>query len=128
MKEEDYTRGMNYIQRIKEIMKRTGETIAESELYRREGEFLLLKDNQQQEAENAFLKAIEIAKGQSAKWFELLAAKSLTRLWKSQGKIEEAHDLLHKIYSWFSEGFDLIDMLEAKEILEELSTMRKVDN
>ena len=56
----------------------------------------------------------------SAKWFELLAAKSLTRLCQSQGKITEAYNLLHGVYSWFTEGFDTTDMVEAKELLGEL--------
>ena len=57
-----------------------------------------------------------------SKWFELKAANSLARLWQSQGKIPEAYHLLHGVYSWFTEGFDTIDMRESKELLEELNT------
>jgi hypothetical protein len=73
------------------------------------------------EAEECFLKAIEIACKQQAKSLELRAVMSLSRLWQSQGKKEEAHRMLAKIYGWFTEGFDTKDLQEAKALLEELS-------
>jgi len=74
----------------------------------------------EQEVEGYFLKAIEIAQRQQAKSLELRATTSLVRLWKSQGKQKEAHELLAEIYSWFTEGFDTKDLQEAKELLDEL--------
>jgi predicted ATPase len=73
------------------------------------------------EAEACFHKAIEIARRQGAKSLELRAVMSLVRLWKEQGKKEEARQRLAEIYSWFTEGFDTADLQEAKALLEELS-------
>jgi predicted ATPase len=73
------------------------------------------------EAEACFLKAIEIARRQSAKSLELRAVVSLSRLWQSQGKKDEAWQMLAGIYDWFTEGFDTKDLQEAKALLEELS-------
>ncbi|MBI3249931.1 MAG: zinc ribbon domain-containing protein [Deltaproteobacteria bacterium] len=73
------------------------------------------------EAEECFLKAIEVAQEQQAKSWELRAATSLARLWQQQDKRAEAHKLLSEIYHWFTEGFDTKDLQEAKTLLEELS-------
>jgi predicted ATPase len=75
--------------------------------------------NPQVEAEACFLKAIEIAQHQQAKSLELRATTSLARLWQSQGKRHEAHQLLAEVYNWFTEGFDTRDLQEAKALLEE---------
>jgi predicted ATPase len=75
----------------------------------------------EKEAEECFLKAIEIARKQSAKSLELRATMSLARLWKTQGKRAEARAMLAEIYGWFTEGFDTADLKEAKALLEELS-------
>jgi tetratricopeptide (TPR) repeat protein len=71
-------------------------------------------------AEAAFREAIGIARGQAAKSLELRAATSLARLWQAQGKPDAARDLLAPVYAWFSEGFDTLDLIEAKALLEEL--------
>ena len=73
------------------------------------------------EAERCFLKAIEIARQQQAKSLELRAVMSLARLWRQQGKKEEARRMLAEIYGWFIEGFDTKDLQEAKVLLEELN-------
>ena len=73
------------------------------------------------EAEACFLKAIEIARQQQAKSWELRAVMSLSRLWQQQGKKEDARQMLAEIYGWFTEGFDTRDLQEAKALLEELS-------
>ncbi len=69
------------------------------------------------EVEACFQQAIEIARRQQAKSFELRATMSLCRLWQQQGKQEEAHALLSEIYGWFTEGFDTTDLIEAKALL-----------
>lgn len=74
----------------------------------------------EREAEECFHKAIEIARRQEAKAWELRAAVSLSRLWQRQGKTKEAHKALSAIYDWFTEGFDTVDLQEAKALLEEL--------
>ena len=73
--------------------------------------------NVHSEAEEYFLKAIEVARHQHAKSWELRAATSLARLWQRQGKQQEAHQLLAEIYGWFTEGFDTKDLQEAKRKL-----------
>jgi predicted ATPase len=71
-------------------------------------------------AERSFFQAIATAQQQSAKFWELRAAISLTRLWRGQGKRDAARDLLTPIYGWFTEGFDTPVLKEAKALLEEL--------
>ena len=65
--------------------------------------------------------SIEVARAQSAKSWELRAATRLARLWHSQGKTTEGHDLLAPVYGWFTEGFDTADLKEAKALLDELN-------
>jgi ATPase subunit of ABC transporter with duplicated ATPase domains len=72
------------------------------------------------EAEACFLKAIDIARKQQAKSWELRAVMSLVRLWQKQGKKTRARKLLADIYGWFTEGFDTKDLQEAKALLGEL--------
>jgi class 3 adenylate cyclase/predicted ATPase len=100
----------------------------EAELYRLRGELTLaqsgvqrLESSVQKEAEEYFLKAIEVARHQSAKSLELRAVMSLSRLWQSQGKKDEARQLVAEIYGWFTEGFDTKDLQEAKALLDELA-------
>jgi class 3 adenylate cyclase/tetratricopeptide (TPR) repeat protein len=72
-------------------------------------------------AERCFETAIDFARKQKAKLFELRASRRLARLWISQGKRKEAHDLLSPVYNWFTEGFDTKDLKEARALLEELA-------
>jgi predicted ATPase len=101
---------------------KTEERFSEAELYRLKGELLLQhsKDHPA-EAEACFHTALEVARQQSAKSWELRAATSLARLWQRQGKQAEAHDLLAPVYHWFTEGFDTADLQEAKVLLVALS-------
>ena len=73
------------------------------------------------EAETCFHHALEIARTQQAKCFELRTATSLARLWQQQGKRQEAHDLLEPVYGWFTEGFDTADLKDGEALLEELA-------
>jgi TOMM system kinase/cyclase fusion protein len=100
----------------------TGERRWEAELYRLKGELLLARATEHDaEAETCFRQALDVARRQQAKSWELRAAMSLSRLWQRQGKRAEAHGLLAPIYGWFTEGFDTTDWQEAKALLEELS-------
>ena len=72
-------------------------------------------------AEASYRRAIERARAQEAKSWELRAATSLARLWGDQGKPAEAHALLAPVYGWFTEGFDTSDLKEAKGLLEQLA-------
>ena len=91
-----------------------------AELYRLQGELLTLTSEYYAEAETCFQQALEVARRQQAKSWELRAAVSLSRLWQRQGKRAEARQLLAEVYNWFTEGFDAPDLQEAKALLEEL--------
>jgi len=99
----------------------TGERMAEAELHRVKGELLIMGDPADKgQAEGCFAVAIEIARRQKARFWELRATTSLARLLKSQGKPEEARSMLAEIYGWFTEGFDIADLKDAKTLLDEL--------
>jgi tetratricopeptide (TPR) repeat protein len=98
----------------------THECWALAEIFRVRGT-LLLSANRQAAAENSFDEALTIARRQRAKFWELRAALDLARLWRDQGKREEARELLAPVYGWFTEGFDTRDLKEAKALLEELA-------
>jgi predicted ATPase len=104
------------------LAQQTGEHWTDSFLHRIRGEILLKRDPANTvPAEGAFLTAIAIAQQQKARSFELRAAMSMARLWRDQGKREEARDLLAPVYKWFTEGFDTRDLKEAKALLDELT-------
>jgi predicted ATPase len=73
------------------------------------------------EAEACFRKAIEIARVQSAKWWELRASVSLAQLLRDNNRRDEALAMLAEIYNWFTEGFDTADLKDAKALIEELA-------
>jgi predicted ATPase len=73
-------------------------------------------------AQAYFQRALEVARAQQAKSWELRVAMSMARLWRNQGKRDEALNLLAPVYSWFTEGFDTLDLNEAKALLVELSS------
>lgn len=101
---------------------KTGERIYEAELNRLKGELLLKANpNAQSEAEACFQQAIEIARRQGVKSYELRAAMSLARLRKEQGKLEQARETLAGVFYWFTEGFDTADLKDATALLAELS-------
>ena len=99
-----------------------GERVWEAELVRHQGKILeLLETGGVAEAEANFSRAVGIANAQHAKSFELRAAINLARLWGDQGKRRQAYDLLAPVYNWFTEGFDTVDMKDAKALLDELA-------
>ena len=104
-------------------MDRTGERCDEAELHRLKGELTLQSQDQQPEAESCFQKALEVARSQQAKSWELRAAMGLARLWQGQGKGAEAQNLLAPVYDWFTEGFDTADLKEAKALLNQLGQL-----
>jgi class 3 adenylate cyclase/predicted ATPase len=102
-------------------IERTGERIWEPEIFRLKGVFLLDGgDARLIDTEASFEKAITIAQSQSTRSWELRAATSLAKLWHSQSKTRQAHDLLFPIYDWFTEGFDTPDVKNAKVLLDKL--------
>ena len=107
------------------LVEKNAERYYEAELHRIRGE-LLLEDSTQQaqsidEAERCFLRALDVARRQHARSFELRAAVSLSRLWQTQGKGEEARNLLAETYAWFTEGFDTRDLQDARALLSTLA-------
>jgi predicted ATPase len=121
------------------VVDRTGERFYEAELYRIKGTLTLQKfqvssfklqveeslassvQHLESEAEEYFLKAVEIARKQQAKSWELRATVSLAKLWQQQGRQKDAHQMLAQICNWFTEGFDTRDLQEAKALLDALS-------
>ena len=100
----------------------TGERWCEAELYRLQGALLLQQaSDNATEAESCFHHALDIARHQQAKSFELRSAMSLSRLWQQQGKRAAARELLAPVYGWFTEGFDTADLQEAKALLDALA-------
>jgi len=101
------------------IAERTGERWFTAELHRHKA-WLLLRQGQVDAAEGLYRKALEIAREQEAKLWELRAAVSLARLRRDEGRRAEARDLLAPVYGWFTEGFGTPDLKEAKALLESL--------
>jgi predicted ATPase len=101
----------------------TEESWYEAEVHRMAGEIALkLPVPDAAKAEAYFQRALEVARQQQAKSWELRAAMSMARLWRDQGKRNEARDLLAPVYGWFTEGFDTLDLKQAKTLLDELAS------
>jgi predicted ATPase len=101
----------------------TGEKWFEAEVNRTVGEIALISpDRDGGKAQAYFERALAVARAQQAKSWELRAAMSMARLWRDQGKRAEARDLLAPIYGWFTEGFDTLDLKEAKALLDALAS------
>jgi predicted ATPase len=102
--------------------RRGSDALWEPEVHRLIGDLLLRRNpSAPDRAEVSYRRAIERARSQEAKSWELRAATSLAGLWRDQGKRAEARDLLAPVYNWFSEGFDTGDLKEAKALLDELA-------
>ena len=100
----------------------TGERWFDAEISRLSGEIELLSPERNAVKTEAYFKrALEIARAQQARSWELRAATSLARLWCDQRERQQGHDLLAPVYGWFTEGFDTRDLKEAKALLEELA-------
>ncbi len=112
--------GLARIAEAREVMARADERWAEAELLRMNGR-LLLACNEHAAAEAAFDDAMKIARSQNARTWELRSAMSMARLWSDQGKRQAARELLAPVYDWFTEGFNTLDLREAKALLRELS-------
>jgi predicted ATPase/DNA-binding SARP family transcriptional activator len=91
-----------------------------AELERLEGELARAQGRNGKEAEARFRRAIDTARQQEARMLELRAAVSLARLWRAQGRGDEARELLAEVCGWFTEGFDTMDLAEAEALLEAL--------
>jgi tetratricopeptide (TPR) repeat protein len=106
-----------------EHIERTGEKIDQADILRLKGEILLMRDRRAtQEAEGCFRLALEVARMQEAKWWELRTTVSLARLLRDTNRRDEARSVLAEIYNWFTEGFELPDLKDAKVLLDELAS------
>jgi predicted ATPase len=104
-------------------LERAKENWCQAEVHRMAGEVALLSPRSNAvRAEEYFKHALAIARQQQAKSLELRAAMSMARLWRDQGKRQQAHDLLAPVYGWFTEGFDTLDLKEAEAVLEQLKS------
>jgi len=119
----DLSEALAMASRAIEIAQQTSELVYVPEFYRTKGELLLKgEDSDTRGARSCFEYAIEAARRQSAKSLELRATMGLARLLVKQDRREEAHARVREIYNWFTEGFDLPDLKESKELLEELNS------
>jgi len=100
------------------LMNETKERVWEPEAHRLHGDLYL--NESPEKAEEHFQRALTLAREQRARSNELRAAMSLAKLWHSQGKSQQAHELLKPVYAAFTEGFDTVDLKQAKELLSTL--------
>jgi predicted ATPase len=100
----------------------TGERWAIAEILRVKANLLQTTGHgKAEEVEGALFESLEIARQQQAKSWELRAATSLAQLWRDQGKVQQARELLAPSYGWFTEGFDTRDLKEARALLDTLA-------
>jgi predicted ATPase len=111
--------GLDRLGQASKLVETSQECWALAEMHRLRGT-LLLSMNEQDAAENSYRQALEIARRQNAKLWELRAATSLAWLWRNRGRSREAHDVLAPICEWFTDGFELSVWREAKALLDEL--------
>ena len=110
------------VREASDTIEKTKEKWFEAEANRVAGEVELMSPEPDlAKAQPYFERALTVAREQQAKAWELRAAMSMARLWRDQGKRQQAHDLLAPIYSWFTEGFDTLDLKDAKALLGTLT-------
>jgi predicted ATPase len=118
-----YEEAWRFIGEAITTLQTTGERWCEADIHRIAGEIALKSPEPDvTKAEAQFERALAVARQQQAKSWELRAAMSMARLWRDQGKPQEARELLAPVYGWFTEGFDTRDLKGAKVLLEELAT------
>jgi predicted ATPase len=112
----------DYIRDAIATMQTTKERWCKAEVHRTAGNIALMGvEPDAPKAEAHFERALAVARKQQSKSWELRAAMSMARLWRDQGKRQQAHDLLAPVYGWFTEGFDTLDLKEAKALLDDLT-------
>jgi class 3 adenylate cyclase/predicted ATPase len=114
--------GLDALEEALQWVHRNDERLYEAEAYRIRGELLLKQDAPDSVgAEQCFQRALQVARQQQAKSWELRAATSLSRLWLREGKRDDARELLVPLYDWFTEGFDTADLQDARVLVDRLS-------
>jgi predicted ATPase len=116
--------GLRWLAEAQQAMRQGGERSWEAEQYRLQGGLLLRQpgDEPTGAAEAGLQRALEVARQQHARSWELRAAMSLARLWQQQGKRQAAYELLAPVYQWFTEGFDTADLQQAQALLNTLAS------
>jgi predicted ATPase len=115
-----HTEAVTTLDEAQALVEDTGERLWEPEVHRLRAEALLALGDEPG-AEASFLQALEVARSQQAKSWELRAATGLAQLWQKQGKVDEAREMLAGVYGWFTEGFDTPDLREARGLLRSLA-------
>ena len=122
LRDGEIAKGLDTVATALAMVDAAGSHLLDAELYRLKGQLLLAGDpGAAPDAEAAYRHAIDVARRQRAKAWELRAAMSLGRLWQRQGKRDEAARLLGEIHGWFTQGFDTPDLKEARALLNELT-------
>jgi predicted ATPase/DNA-binding SARP family transcriptional activator len=118
----EISRGFEHVNESIKLGEQTSELWFQAEAWRTKGELMLIGEQRPNiaGAQTCFETALQIAREQAAKTFELRAAISLTRLWQGQNRTEAACQLFSEVYGWFTEGFKSEDLQEAKALLESL--------
>ncbi len=119
LERKNWADGMTAISEALSLIEETGEGHVIPEVYRIRGD--LMAGSRNDDPETEYLRALELARAQGSRWFELRAAMSLARHWADQRKCAEARELLAPIYGWFTEGFSTPDLKSAKEQMERLA-------
>src|SRR6185503_11759339 len=117
-----YSEGLEQIAQALAVSQETGETWYLSHLHHLRASLLRATDKNTEAAETSLRTALEVARTQRARGWELRTAISLGRLWCEQGNRAQARDLVASLYGWFSEGFETRDLREAKALLDDLGT------
>jgi predicted ATPase len=117
-----FNEGWKMLSEALDSAEQSGQRYYEAETYRLKGELHLLEPMPDvEQAEASFQRALDIARQQQAKTWELRSATSLARLWADQGERRKGRDLLAPVYGWFTEGFDTADLKDARALLDQLS-------
>jgi predicted ATPase len=116
-----YDEALSILREMTGLVQETGERYVEAEIHRLQGNILLAKDGAGTPAERCYSLALEAARTQGARSLELRATTDLVRMWAERGERRRAHELLAPVYGRFTEGFDTLDLKEAKRLLDELA-------
>jgi predicted ATPase len=119
---EEIGAGWRAVNRALTLAEETGARSYLAEMHRVQGG-LHLKEQAGEKAEASFERAIGVAQEQAARLWELRATTDLARLWRVQGNAAEVHARLRKVYTWFTEGLELPDLVEARNLLKSSKTL-----
>jgi predicted ATPase len=116
-----YDEAISILRETTGLVQETGERYVEAEIHRLQGNILLAKDGARTPAERCYSLALKAARTHGARSLELRATTDLARMWAERGERRDAHELLAPVYGRFTEGFETLDLKEAKRLLEELA-------